>query len=300
MSNPAPKIVSFSKVTPAQPVAEKNVTPVAEAAPAAPAAAAPTAQPQTNAAPAQSTALAPAPSAALSTHVAGEDEGGTDVRDIRLPKLKLLQGTSDKALLQKFGFGALIFKDSLLIARAFIAGADEASTQKALQGRLVFVKLISKTYTEKVAKFGDPSGFARSLAEVEEQGGTTDWRLSKENKKSGSTRPWYQVNANCLVLVEKPEHVTGDDVDHFPFEADGKFYAPALYTVKSFAYDAFFVEVSTAKATGELRRGGFSSRFINVKPTIEQGKGNSEFAVPSITFGEHTSDAVRAIAAELA
>ncbi len=281
------KTVSFAKIAPAEAGAAPAPAEASQTAPAAPAA--PT-QPNTN------TTIAPAPTQQLA-HYEGADEGGVDASDIRLPKLKLLQGTSDKKLVTKFGFGALLFKDAVLVARAAQTGETPADAKPAITATMVFVKLISKTYTEKVAKFGDPSGFARSLAEVEEQGGTTDWRQSKENPRSGSKKPWYQVNANCLVLVEKPADA---DDDHFPFEADGKFYAPALYSVKSFAYDNFFVEIATAKATGELRKGGYSSRFILLTPTIQAGKGNAEFAVPTVAFGVPTSEEVKKIAAELA
>lgn len=281
------KTVSFAKIAPAD-ASAPSPAPVEEnkAAPAAPAA---PAQPNTN------TSIAPAAPQQLA-HYEGADEGGVDAGDIRLPKLKLLQGTSDKKLLAKYGFGALLFKDSVLVARAAQTGATPEESKPAITANIVFVKLISKTYTEKVAKFGDPSGFARSLAEVEELGGTTDWRASKENPRSGSKKAWFQTSANCLVLVEKPAEA---DDDHFPFEADGKFYAPALFSVKSFAYDAFFIEIATAKATGELRKGGYSSRFVLLTPTIQAGKGNAEFAVPTVAFGGHTSDAVKAIAAEL-
>ncbi len=286
------KTVSFKPVgAPSPAPAAPEAAPANEAAPAQPAPATP--------APVTSTAVVPAASNQLAHHE-GADEGGVDASDVKLPRLKLLQGTSEKKLLQKFGFGALLFKDSVLIARAGIPGDTPETSQAAITGRLVFVRLMAKTYTEKVAKFGDPSLFAKSLAEVDQLGATTDWRESKENKKSGSNKPWMQVNAVCLVLVEKPDSVKGDDEDHFPFEADGKAYAPAMYTVKSFAYDAFFKEIATAHATGELRKGGYSSRFIHIHPSIQPGKGNAEFAVPTISFGERTSEAVRAIAAELA
>jgi hypothetical protein len=214
---------------------------------------------------------------------------GIDQSDIRLPRLKLLQGTSDKALLAKFGFGSLLLKDDVLLAKA----AQDNFT--AISCRMVFVRLISKSFTERVARYGDPSMYARSLQEVDEMGGTTDWRLSKENRKSGSNKPWFQVNANCLVLIEKPE---GAPDDHFPFEANGKLYCPALYTVKSFAYDRFFSVIATAKLTGELRKDGFTSRFVEYTPQIETGVGNAEFAVPSIKFGEVTSPELRALAAQ--
>lgn len=285
------KVVSFAKVG------------AAAAAPEAPASNTNEAPPENNnaaptQAPAPTAVVAPAenlPVAAASTApvVAGSsdafDNEGIDQSDIRLPRLKLLQGTSDKALLAKFGFGSLLLKDDVLLATA------GQNNSPAKSGRMVFVRLISKTYTERVARYGDPSMFARSLQEVDEMGGTTDWRLSKENRKSGSNKPWFQVNANCLVLVEKPE---GASDDHFPFEANGKLYCPALYSVKSFAYDRFFTVVATAKLTGELRKEGYTSRLIEYTPQIEAGKGNAEFAVPSIKFGDVTSPELRALAAQ--
>lgn len=219
----------------------------------------------------------------------GLDNEGLDVSDVRLPRLKLLQGTSDKQLLAQHGFGSLLLKDDVAVAKA------AQNNSPAQSAKMVFVRLISKTYTERVARYGDPSKFARSLQEVDEMGGTPDWRLSKENPRSGSSKPWFQVNANCLVLVEKPDNAPDD---HFPFEANGKLYCPALYTVKSFAYDRFFTVVATAKLTGELRKDGASSRFIHYTPEIEAGKGNAEFAVPSIKFGEVTSPELRALASQ--
>ena len=175
-----------------------------------------------------SSAVVPRQSEAVTNYDgAGDNEDGYDQSDIKLPRIKLLQGTSDKKLLAQFGFGSLLLKDTVVLAKP--AGEDT----KAVVATIVFVKLISKTYTEKVDKFGDPSGFARSLSELEEMGGTADWRQSKLNKRISSDKPWYQVNANCLVLVQKPE---GAEEDHFPFEAEGKFYAPALFSVVAVAF----------------------------------------------------------------
>lgn len=234
-------------------------------------------------------AVVPAQSQAVIPSDGYHEEPNIDPSDIKLPRLKLLQGTSDKKLLQQFGFGSILLKDVVAIAKA------RTENEPAKPATIVFVKLLSKTYTERALKFGDPTAFARSLAEVEEQGGTIDWRESRDNKKSGSSKPWYQVNANCLVLVQKPEDA--DDA-HFPFEADGKLYCPAIYSVKSFAYETFFQEIATSKATGELRKGGWASRFIRVIPEIRSGKGNAEFAVPTVKFGDETGEAVRQLAAQ--
>jgi hypothetical protein len=233
-----------------------------------------------------SAGLARIPGNQIVTAGAADD---VDPSDITLPKLKLLQGTSDKKLLQQHGFGALLLKDAITLARPALDG------KSAVTGKMVFVKLLSKTYAEKPKKFGDPAGYATSLVEVEQLNGTTDWRESRENPRASSTKSWFQTVANCLVLVAQPEGVPDD---HFPFEAGGVRYAPAIYSVKSFAYDAFFKTIATAKATGELRKDGYSSKFVEFLPEIQSGKGNAEFAVPSIKFGDVTPDDVRALAAQ--
>lgn len=212
-----------------------------------------------------------------------------DPSDITLPKIKLLQGTSDKKLLQQHGFGALVLKDAITLARPAIEG------KSAVTATMVFCRLLSKSYAEKPKKYGDPSGYASSLVEVEQLNGTTDWRESRENPRASSTKAWFQQVANCLVLVAQPDGVPDD---HFPFEAGGKRYTPAIYSVKSFAYEAFFKTIATAKATGELRKYGYASKYIEFVPEIKAGKGNAEFVVPGIKFGDSTPDDVRALAAQ--
>ena len=234
------------------------------------------------------------PATQSSASLAITADSGVDAQDITLPRLRLLQGTSDKAQLAKFGFGSLLLKDAVVIARPLVPstpGAPAAPT--AITGRVVFCRLASKGYAEKALKYGDPTQYATSLAEVEQLGGTADWRESRENRSIASKKPWFQVVANCILLVEQP---AGENDDHFPFAAGGKNYAPAMYSVKSFAYDEFFKKVATAKATGELRREGFPSRFINFGVEIRAGKGNAEFAVPSVTFDGPTPDEVRTLA----
>lgn len=230
----------------------------------------------------------PVPAASSAVVPASYDD--VDAQDITLPRLRLLQGTSDKAQLAKYGFGSLLLKDAVIVSRPAVASGPTPIT-----GRIVFCRLTSKGYAEKPLKYGDPAKYATSLAEVEQLGGTADWRESRENRTIRSDKPWYQVVANTIVLVEQP---VGESDDHFPFAAGGKNYAPAMYSVKSFAYDTFFKAIATAKATGELRREGYPSRFINLGVEIRPGKGNAEFAVPTVTFGGPTPDEVRLLAAQ--
>jgi hypothetical protein len=95
-------------------------------------------------------ALSPA---TQSTSLAPASDYGVDAQDITLPRLRLLQGTSDKAQLAKFGFGSLLLKDSVVVARPLVPttpGAPASPTARV--GRVVFCRLASKGYAEKGSK----------------------------------------------------------------------------------------------------------------------------------------------------
>lgn len=289
MSNPAVKRVSFARPTtvPASTVAAaKPVEPAAPAVtvetPANPAPAPAAAAPQ-QAAP----AAAPAPSTALvqqnhDTRVAVPTYGGeeeVDVGDIRFPRLNIAQKTS-AAELVKLGLGNFILN-------------KEQSLGTTL--RVVVVGFQPKKYSEKV-KYGAPQGaMANSLEEVAALGGTTIWRESKENAQSGSTKPWFQPMVTGLLLIEKPEGLENDE--RFCYEADGKWFAPVLFTVKSTSYESFYVKLNSEQKVGLLRQ-GFPTRFVEVTSVLKKFTGGEAYQ-PTVRVLEQTSEGVRALAAGL-
>lgn len=206
----------------------------------------------------------------------GEDE--VDVGDIRFPRLNIAQKTSAAELVQ-LGLGNFILNKETKLGTAI---------------RIVVVGFQPKKYSEKV-KFGSAQGaMASSLEEVHALGGTTIWRESKENPAAGSAKPWFQPMVTALLLVEKPE---GADEERFPYEAGGKFFAPALLTVKSTSYESFFVKLNSEQKLGLLRK-GYPTRFVEVKSELKKFTGGEAYQ-PQVRVLEETPEEVRALAQSL-
>jgi hypothetical protein len=272
--------VSFSRPSSSAPkpvtadAPPKTVEPTAAPAPAVvqnpePAPAPQQEQRQVPAAPAQSQAVVP-------SYYGGEEE--TDAADIRFPRLNIAQKTS-AAELVKLGLGQ------------FILNKDTALGEKI---RLVVCGFSPKKYSEKV-KYGSPMGaMAGSLQEVDALGGTPVWRESKENAKSGSTKPWFQPMVTALLLIEQPENL---DSDRFSYELDGKVYAPAVITLKSTSYVSCFVKLNSEQKLG-LLRAGYPTRFIEVSSVLVPFTSGEAYQPQVKVLGE-TGPQLRAEASKL-
>lgn len=272
MSTTPVKKVSFART------ASVPAATIEAAKPVQPIAPAPTVQPAEE---------APKPSAALvpqngDTRIAtatygGEDE--VDIGDIRFPRLNIAQKTS-AAELVKLGLGNFVLNKEQSLGNTI---------------RIVLVGFQPKKYSEKV-KYGSPAGhMASSLDEVNALGGTTIWRESKENAQSGSTKPWFQPMVTGLMLIEKPDGLESDE--RFVYEANGKWYAPALFTVKSTSYESFYVKLNSEQKLGLLRQ-GYPTRFIEVKSELRKFTGGEAYQ-PVVRVLDTTSDEVKALAANL-
>lgn len=264
---------SFSKVpgagqsAPVQPIAAE--TPVQNAA----------------SAPAETPRNLPAnvPPAPVGFYTGAEDDGQeVDSRDVKLPRLNLVQDMSGAALKEVAKVGEFVFKQTLHLPSPL---------------RLVVCGFKPKKFVEKT-KFGTEPRYANSLQEVYQLGGTDEWRSSKENDRKGagpaSNKPWFTPMVTSLVLIEKPESLSDE---HFPYVSeDGKAYAAALWTVKSTSYGAFFVPLQSEKVTGVLRQGYFTHY---VEMTSKKGDKHPAFE-PVIKIREATSEAVRKLALKAA
>lgn len=261
-------------------------TPVA--APATPAETASVSQPDSGAPPQNLPATQP--QSQPPAFYTGDDETPVDASDVRLPRLNLVQKSSGAELLT-FGFGAFVLKAAVKLTSAPAAGIAAAAPV-----RIVVAGIRPKVWIEKT-KYGsaEKSRVARSLDELFQMGGVEKWSFSKENDKSGSTKPWFMPSVTALVLVQQPEDVPEDN---FPFEADGKLYAAALLSVKSTTYESFFGAITSEKVTGVLRKGGYSSRFIDVRTFIQPNK-SGESANFKLSFAEETPQAVKDLAASV-
>jgi hypothetical protein len=277
-------VVSFAK-TPGAGVSAP-VTP-----PPAPAEKAPEANAQVTDAPAPETTTTDtrvatqehAPTNALGFYTSEDDAPETDPRDIRLPRLNLIQGLTKPELkaIVPAGIqpdGEFVYKQAVHLPRPF---------------RAVVVGVKPKIYVEKLPKFGEGEArIAKTLQEVAAFGGTSEWRESRENKdKDGvpvSRKPWFPAHVTLFLLIQRPE---GADDANFPaVTPSGLAFGPALFTVKSTSFGSFYIPLNT-----ELRglfRGSFHNRFIEVSSDITKNKS----FVPTVRIKEETSAEVRELA----
>lgn len=215
----------------------------------------------------------------------GEEDEPFDPADQRLPRLNIVQKSSQAEWLQH-GVGSLLLKGSVVIAKT------------GQPFRMVVVGARPKIWIEKT-KYGSSvkPRFARTIDEVAQFGGTDQWKFSKENPDATSNKPWFMPSVTLAVLVEKPANCAPEHEDHFAFVAGDKAYAAALLSVKSTNYEAVWVTLSSERRG--LLSEGFNSRIINGTVFMKQFKGG-ESGVFKLSFGEKTSPELREIAHRIA
>ena len=155
-------------------------------------------------------------------------EGEVDNRDIQLPRLNLLQKTSE---LVDVGFSPNSF-----------ALNKEIPLGKSLEA--VVVKLTKKFQQDTVYGSDVTPHVCDTLAEVREAGGSTEW--GSDNR--------YSELAHIQLLVKAPAGTSEDQLDAFPYEVDGAHWAPCMLTVAKTAYKAAAKPIITA-AFSTLRAG---------------------------------------------
>lgn len=211
----------------------------------------------------------------------GEEDEPSDPGDVRLPRLNIIQKSSQSGWLEKGLFG-LLLKGEVVIAK------------KDKPFRMVVIGARPKIWIEKT-KFGssDKAKIARTIDEVVKLGGTDQWRFSKENPKGDSTKPWFMPSVTLAVLIEKPVDLPADQEAHFAYVVGDKAYAAALLSVKSTNYDAVWVTISSERR-GILSK-GFNSRFIEGQINAKTF-ASGESGVFKLSFGAETSAELREVA----
>lgn len=154
----------------------------------------------------------------------GEDvQGHFSMRDIKLPRISIVQKISEDASV--FGAGAIVFNREVKLA---------TEGQKI---PVTFLRL-NKEFEEKL-----PIGAERmptlyqTPEEVLEKGGSL--RYGDPN--------YFQEIAHIQVVIPKPENASDQEALLFPYEApDGKWFGLALWTVRSTAYTPIVPTLYTA------------------------------------------------------
>lgn len=226
-----------------------------------------------------STALAPTGGSALGFYTGEEELPDADPKDVRFPRLNLVQGLSAPELKAVAPDGRFVYKKSVALPEKFKA---------------VIVGVRPKTWIEKLPQGSkNEPRIAKSLEEVARYGGTDQYNLSKWKKDSDdnpvSTIPYFAAHVTFLLLIEQPE---GFSADNFAYASeDGKNFGPALFTVKDTSFGSFYIPINSERRG--LFKSNFASRYITV------GSRKVTAFVPTVNIGDETSPAVRALAAKI-
>lgn len=155
-------------------------------------------------------------------------EGEVGQRDMQLPRLNLIQKMSD---LVNQGLPPNTF-----------ALNKEIPLGKSLEAVVVRLK---KQFQQELPYGSDVQPHVcDTLAEVREAGGSTEW--GADNR--------YSEIAHMQLLVKAPEGLAEEQLDSFPYEADGAHWAPCMFTAAKTAYKTSAKPVITA-AFSTLRQG---------------------------------------------
>lgn len=221
---------------------------------------------------------------ALAEVLGPEDEGETalaapasfqvgaivgDVRptDIRLSQLKIKQKTSDGELPN----GTISLDGQQVVE----------DKEGAVNLTVIFLE---KKYDDRVA-FGEPRGRSyNNLEEVLKAGKWVDWRDNQP--------PPVEEYAVAFVLVEKPKDLVSQA---FPYEIEGKQYAPAVWYLRNTAYKSAAKEIFS-RARVNLANVGLLKGKWKLYSDKKEGK-NGTYWVPRIRLSSelNTDEFVTAV-----
>lgn len=202
-------------------------------------------------------------------------EGDFNSKDIRLPRLNLVQKTSD-AVDAGFRPGDILFKSGDAIIPLHLP--TEAT-----------VLNLKKVYQEDVPYGSDikPRVFD-TAAEVRENGGSTEW--GAENK--------FNEMAHIQLLFSAPDDTPEEMLDLFPYEFEGKSYAVAMITLTKSSYTAAAKPVITALMS-HLRGKHWHGKWA-LGSDKKTGGGNSWYVPTLKANGRHTPEFIEFAAQFLA
>ena len=153
----------------------------------------------------------------------GDVTGYFSMRDIKLPRISIVQKISEDASV--FGAGAIVFNREVKLA---------------VEGQKIPVTFlrIDKQFEEKL-----PIG-AERMPDIKE---TPDEVLQAGGSLKYGDPNYYQEIAHIQAVIPKPENASDQEALLFPYEApDGKWFGLALWTVRSTAYTPVVPTLYTA------------------------------------------------------
>ena len=195
----------------------------------------------------------------------GGIEGDIDPDDIRLPRINIVQSTSQIA--DEFQSGAIVLDKEVEL------GNDECPIN--------LVVLYGKKLYQQKLPFGEseesPLVFA-SRAEVREFGGTTEY-----SKEAIADKRYFEDLAHFILALEFDADIA-EKLGRCEFDYNGNHYLRAAFTVNGSGYNSFAKPVITAAATGSVYSRRWSLR------TEKRSNAKGRWFVPVPRLKERITD----------
>lgn len=202
----------------------------------------------------------------------GGIEADTTAADVKLPRVNVLQKSSELADVEGWNAGDIAFAKAVKLVPV------------GQTGRVTFLHL-KKQYQEVVPYGSDqqPKVFD-TREQVFEAGGSIEFNASNE----------YRPIAHLTLLVEAPEGADDEQDSYFPLSFDGKSYSLAVWTVGSSAYNK--VAKTLITAAGYFCREGIHTMAWSL--SVEKAKsGTNTYFVPKIVqAGKHSPEFLEFVA----
>lgn len=197
-----------------------------------------------------------------------------EFKDIILPRINIVQGVGD--LKESFTQGAIVFNQNTLIYEPADVDTSTGNVKRKASPPVTITVLGFRPsrFVEKI-EGGGKGLIVNTEAEVRGNGGTIDYKEHQLKKASGMKL--FQVLAEALVAIERPEACADDDTV-FVYPCQGKKYALAIWAMKGSAYTAAAKRVFfTARACGCLRQ-GYPVHAYNLTTRLESFNGGKNKA----------------------
>lgn len=190
-------------------------------------------------------------------------DGDFNQKDIKLPRLNLVQKTSEAVDAGVARPGDILFK------------SGDALLPLSRPTEITILHLDKKYQEDVPYGSGVQAKIFNTAAEVRENGGSTEW--GAENR--------YKEMANVQILFPAPADTPEEMLDLFPYEFEGQSYAVAMMTLTGSAYTNAAKPIITAFMT-RLRGKHWTGKWT-LDSEKKTGGGNSWYAPKVSSLGLH-------------
>lgn len=223
-------------------------------------------------------AAAPAAAPAAETAVAVRRSSLPDFKNVILPHLNIVHPLSKTAV--AFPVGSVIFADKTLLFSPPVIDKDTGNVTRVALPPVSFTVIDFKPerFVEKVAN--GIGLMVDSESKVVSSGGTLDY--TEWNLKKASGMKLFQVLAEALIAIERPEHIADDDTV-FVYKVGDKKYTLAIWSMKGSVYTEAAKRVLFYHRTSGCLINGYPAFSFSLTTKFKPFKTGNSSWVPVVT-----------------